>query len=129
MTVQRWVFHDPVLNVSMTLAMNPKDAMGPDRAKTIGYAQSAGPGGSTLVYEGREPPPDFSWSGTILTADHYHALRTWYLKRVPVTLTDDLSRVFVIYIKSFKPKRVRSALYPWKHTFDMVAIVMSETTP
>lgn len=126
MAVQRWVFHDAVANESYTLAINPDAATGPDRSKTIGYAQAAGPGGAVLIYEGREPPPDFSFSGTILQEAHYQALRTWYLKRVPITITDDLSRVFTCYVKSFKPKRVRSALYPWKHTFDMAVIVMAE---
>lgn len=129
MTLQRWVFFDPIANVSHTIEMNPADVSGPNTAKTIGYAQSAGPGGSTLIYEGREVPADSTFSGTILTEAHYTSLRTWYRKRVLVTITDDLGRVLTVYIKAFKPKRVRSAFKPWKHTFDMDVIVLDETLP
>lgn len=129
MAVQRWVFHDPVANQSYTVAMNPLDQSGPTRTKTIGYSTSAGPGFTALIYEGRENPPEMTMSGTILTKDHYLAFESWYARRVPITITDDLSRVFTVYLKSFSPKRVRSAQYPWKHTFDLVAIVMVTTNP
>lgn len=129
MAVQRWVFHDAVAVESYTVAMNPDAFTGPDRDKKIGYSASAGPGGSVLIYEGRDGVPEFTASGTILVKEHYLALEDWTDRRVPITITDDLGRVFTCYLKSFHPKRVRSARYPWKHTFDLTATVMGVTNP
>lgn len=119
-----WEFYDPVEDETYYLEINPNEGGYPSRSKNIIYESTAAPNGQTLAYEGRETPAAISFSGTILTESHFNALNNWYLKSNQIRLTDDLGRIFWIYIKSFNPQRVRSVSYPWRHTYTIEAIVL-----
>ncbi|NBR22234.1 MAG: hypothetical protein EBU08_00285 [Micrococcales bacterium] len=119
-----WKFYDPVEDEEYEWEINPKDGGYPNRSKALVYESTAAPNGQTLAYEGREAPASMSFSGVILTEQHFDTLTSWYLKRNQIKLTDDLGREFWIYIKSFNPTRVRSAKYPWRHNYTIEAIVL-----
>lgn len=119
-----WKFYDPVEDEEYEWEINPNSGGYPNRSKSIAYEATAGPNGQTLAYEGRESPASMSFSGVILTEAHFDTLTNWYLKKNQIKLTDDLGREFWIYIKSFNPSRVRSAKYPWRHTYTIEAIVL-----
>jgi hypothetical protein len=53
----------------------------------------------------------------------------WFNKRYPIEVTDDLDRILTIYITTFEPKRVRSATYPWKHTYSVKYLVLGVEMP
>jgi hypothetical protein len=121
--VVRWTFSDG--STTYTFEINPNEGGSPARKRGVGFSVTAAPDGGVLVYEKRSDPRTLSFSGVVLTQAHYDALDEWSDKHEPITLTDDLSRSFTVILTSFEPRRVRSALYPWKHTYTCEAIVLA----
>lgn len=117
MTVRRWKFEDLVLDETYTFEINPNEDGSPSYSKHVTYQNTSAPDGRTLVFEGQDEPSTGTFSGTILSEDHYNAMVYWFSKRHQIRITDDLDRAMMIYITKFTPKRVRSAIYPWKHTY------------
>lgn len=122
-----WRFEDPTEGTVEFMSINPNEGASPSFQKALTKETTTAPGASrqVLLYEGADPPRDFAFSGVILTQEQYEFLYNAWDKRHPVQLTDDLGRVFVIYLESFNPKRVRSATYPWRHTYDASAVILS----
>lgn len=117
----RWMFTDTSTSTSYTLEVNPDAGGSPTHQKHFGFESTAAPDGKTLIFEGRDQPQKLEFSGTLLSEAHYTALATWFSKRSQIIITDDLGRQFTVIIESFTPTRVRSALYPWKHTYKITA--------
>lgn len=124
MPVVRWTFYDPILLETWTFDINPNTGGSPSFEKKINYESTTAPDGKTLIYEGTDEVQTIEWSGVILSQGHYETYIDWWQKRRQILLTDDLGRQFWIYIKTFTPKRVRSALYPWKHDYDVRAVIL-----
>lgn len=126
--VVRWTFTDAVAADSYTFAVNPNDGGSPTDAKSIQYQKSSAPSeeGKTLVFEGRDEPNTSSFSGVILAEAQYHAMRSWFRRRNPITMTDDLGRTFTIYITKFEAKRKRARSYPWKHEYTVEYIILED---
>lgn len=122
--VVRWQFTDPTGATPNTYVfeINPVEGGSPALKKNVIFKNTAAPDGKTLIFEGRDDPAVFSFSGTLLTQTHFETLETWFLKRHQIVITDDLGRTFSVYITSFDPKRVRSPHVPWKHTYVCEAI-------
>lgn len=127
MSVVRWIFTDPVLSTTYTFEINPNDGGSPTYKKNLTTVNTTAPAGAVLIFEGADQPMAGTFSGTILTQSQYHAMTTWFSKRYPITVTDDLGRTQTIYITGFNPKRQRSALYPYKHTYQVDYTVLSLT--
>lgn len=121
----RWVLTDATNSSSYQLHVNPNAGGTPSLTKSITYEASAAPDGATLAFEGRDSPRKIEVSGVILEQAHLEALELWAAKRHPVTLTDDLARVFDVYIESFEPTRVRKGNNPWYHTYSLKMLVVS----
>ena len=119
-----WEFYDPVADETYRWEINPNEGGFPQRTKNISYQSTSGPSGQTIAFEGRQSPLTFQFSGTILTQNHFETLNSWYEKGNQIRLTDDLGRVFWIYIKTFQPQRQRSAHTPWKHTYTIEALLL-----
>lgn len=115
----RWKLHDPATNIYVELPINPVEGGSPTYRKNISYQSTAAPGGTTLMFEGQDEPKQMEVSGEILTREHYEMLTLWFNKRNQIQLTDDLGRVMWIYITEFSPKRVRSTVYPWRHSYTL----------
>lgn len=128
MSVTRWTFEDLVLDEEYQFEINPNDDGSPVLAKHVNYQNTCAPDGKTLVFEGRDEPQTGAFSGTILSEDHYDAMVTWFKKRHQIRVTDDLGRQMWIYITKFTPKRVRSAVHPWKHTYSVDYVVLDWPT-
>lgn len=128
MTV-RWVFTDPVASTTYTFDINPLEGGSPQYVKNVGQRSTLAPDGDPVLFEGQAPLQESSFSGTILQKAHYDAFRLWAQKKYLVEMEDDLGRVSQIYITSFKPTRVRSAVYAYKHTYVVEYVIVSITEP
>jgi hypothetical protein len=122
-----WRFEDPLDGSILYAQINPNDGASPTFQKTLTKMTTTAPGGAatTLVFEGSDAPIQFDFSGTLLTQDQYNFYYNAWAKRHPILLTDDLGRTFRVYFEAFNPKRVRSANYPWRHTYDATAVVIT----
>jgi hypothetical protein len=127
MAVQRWTFTDPVTSAVYTFEVNPNEGGSPQYKKTISSQSTVAPGGAVILFEGADEPRTGSFSGSILSLGQYQAMTTWFSKRYPIVMQDDLNREQTIYITEFAPKRQRSALYPYKHTFTVNYIVLESS--
>lgn len=121
--VVKWNFLDPAGSDSYTFEVNPLSGADPQYDKSITYQSTTAPGGKTLIMEGQDKPLEISWSGTIISESQYDAYVTWFQKRRQIQLTDDLGRVFWIYISSFESQRVRSSNFH-KRTYNVKATVL-----
>jgi len=119
-----WRLSDPITGEIYDLPINPNAGGSPARAKKISYQTTAAPGGKVLMFEGREDPKKISVSGVILDMELYDSLVTWYNKRNPIELTDDLDRIFRVYITSFTPNRVRRGSRPDYHEYSMEMTIL-----
>ncbi len=113
----RWVFEDLVTLESWTMDVNPREGGAPQYQKNVSYQATAGEDGKTLAFEGRDNPLTSEFSGVVLTETMYNTLLEWYQKRHQFQVTDDLGRVFMIYITGFAPKRKWSTTHPWRHDY------------
>ncbi len=121
-----WRFEDATEGTVLFMPINPNDGASPHYQKSLTKETTTAPGGTgqTLIFEGSDQAIDFAFSGALLTQEHYEFILNAWKKRHLLKLTDDLGREFVIYIESFNPKRVRSATYPWRHTYDANAVIV-----
>lgn len=121
----RWTLYDPATDETWTFAMNPSAGGSPALVKTLTYQATAAPGGQTLVFQGRQATQTLDLSGTLLTEAEYAFFETaWYVQN-QMLLTDDLGRQFWVVITEFSPTRVRAAHHPWKHTYNLKALVVN----
>jgi hypothetical protein len=121
-----WRWEDPTEGTVQFMSLNPNEGASPTFAKQLTKERTVAPGGQAalLIYEGADQPAEFPFSGTILTQQQFEFLQNAWEKRHLLLLTDDLGRVFTLYLESFSPRRVRSASYPWRHTYDATAVVV-----
>lgn len=122
MNVVRWTFYDGT--DTYTFEINPDTGGSPAYAKTITSQSTLAPNGKTLVFEGTDQVPKFEFSGTILTEAHFNAFLEWWDKRRQIQVTDDLGRQFWIYLETFTPTRVRAVQHPWKHSYQVSAVIL-----
>lgn len=124
----RWIFVDPTsaTPVEAQFEINPSSTTEIVRSKAIVYQNTLAPNTKSIIFENQDSARTMSWTGTTLTQAQYQMFVDWYNKRTSIRLLDDLTRMYSIYITEFTPKRVRNAEYPWLHTYDMKALVLSE---
>lgn len=121
-----WRWEDPTEGTVEFMSINPNEGASPSFKKTLTKETTTAPGGqgSLLIYEGADEPSEFAFSGVLLFQEQYEFLQIAWSKRHLVLLTDDLGRIFTLYLESFTPRRVRSKTYPWRHTFDATAVIV-----
>jgi hypothetical protein len=126
-----WRWEDPTEGTVEFMSLNPNEGASPTFAKTLTKATTTAPGGQrqVLIYEGADPPVEFPFSGVILTQEQFEFLQIAWSKRHLLQLTDDLGRIFTLYLETFTPQRIRSANYPWRHTYQASAVIVSMGAP
>jgi len=118
-----WRFELPSASQSYYLQINPREFQRSKIDRPLTKDSTAA--GRTIVFEGLTAPEKLSMSGTLLTKDQYDALVLWSSTEKQIKITDDLGQVFWVYITQFRPSRQRSVESPWRHTFQIDAVVVS----
>lgn len=124
MPVVKWIFDDPVTAEQYIFSVNPNAGGDPQYKKNVVQQSTVAPGGLTLLSEGADTPLTLSWSGTIIDQAQHQVFITWFNKRYQIQLTDDLGRVFQVYITTYSPQRQRAANLAYKNTYTMEAMVV-----
>lgn len=117
-----WTFQGYASEDVYEFAINPLDCSIPSLQKNISTQNTAA--GALLFFEGRPTVPSMSFSGTILHEAHYTAMKTWSGTDKQVAVIDDLGRKYWVYIKNFSPTRQYHPEYPWRHEFNVEAVVL-----
>lgn len=120
-----WRWEDPTEGTVQFMEVNPNAGASPGYQKALSKQTTTAPDGQVLLFEGRDQAPTFDCSGVILTQTQFEFLYNAWNKRHPVILTDDLGRTFTLYIEKFTPKREPRRSHPWRHTYDLSAVVLS----
>lgn len=119
----RWTITDPAAG-TLTFLVNPNAGGSLARKRNFTYQNTAAPGGRTLVFEGRRDVQVYEVSGTLLSQAEYEFLDGLVDIANQVQITDDLGRTFWVVFNEFTPTRVRAATAPWKHTYNLKAVVV-----
>lgn len=126
MTV-KWVFADywetGPTPYQYVWEINPNEGGSPQVTKNISMASNTGPNRVAIVQEGSNQAATLTFSGIILTQEHYEAIEYWYDRRVLIKLTDDLGRQFFGIFSKFAPQRSRRSTNPWYHTYSAEFVV------
>lgn len=124
----RWQFADflAVPPTTATFFLNPAEGGSPSHRKSMVYQSTAAPDGKLIAFEGRDEAMVSEVTGTILEQAHLEFFKTWFKKRRQIRLTDDLGRVFTIYITGFAPARQRAATRPYKHSYTLSYLILED---
>lgn len=122
-TVKKWVFQDLYTNQVYHFPINPDQMTAPFGKKRITYSATTAVDGQKIAYEGAAPPVEWRFSGNALTKAHYDALTLWFKKEVRIWITDHYGRAWLCYISDFTAVPKRSVQFPYRHTYEITAIV------
>lgn len=120
----RWRFDDPVDSSTYTFELSPSEGGTSGYAKQVSTKPVLAPEAGHVIFEGADQAQEIEFKGTILSEAHLDALVEWFGKRHPVQLTDDLGRVFRVYLTELRPTRKRASQYPFKHEYSMKCLVL-----
>lgn len=126
--VQRWIFTDSVASEVWEVPINPREMSSPFVEKSISMRQTTAVDGRTLLFEGSPPAPQWTFSGRILSTEHYEELLRWSEKRNRITITDHFGRIIECYIQRFDPTPRRAHSYYWSHDYTMTVLVLAKPT-
>lgn len=130
--VVRWTFEnlDEVGDAPYLyeLNINPNEGGSPSIQKQFAISSNLGPNRGAIVQEGQSTPAEMSFSGVILTQEHFEALEMWFDKRIMIEIVDDLGRTFRGIFSTWNPSRVRRAFNPWYHTYQATFTVVGYKT-
>lgn len=124
MPAWRWTFYDPGTDTTRTFLVNPNAGGTPAFKKTLTYVATAAPQGKTLAFQGRNEPQYHEVSGTLRSEAEYDFFVAAFDTQNQMLLTDDLGRQFWVVVIEFTPTRVRAATAPWKHTYNLRALIL-----
>lgn len=120
MAVTRWTLYNPRTDVTLTLAMNPKQVVGLDGVDApLNFMQPAGEDSEPIFYGRPAKPIEISASGTILTLQALDDMIEWAGKRNALKLTTDLGRRYWVRFDKFTPTRVNVVNREYKASFDL----------
>lgn len=125
MTV-RWQFEDLFAAETYVFPVNPGRDPLPDVGvhKTIARRSTSAPDGRTVLFEGQDAPEELSWSGVMLTQEHYETFLGWARKRRQIRVTDELNVSHMVYIETFDPKRAPKHSHPYRRTYTIKAPIL-----
>ena len=124
----RWVFQDPAPGpnepASYVFDISPHTMTSPFGPRAIRASPTTAIDGKTLLFEGLAPPVDWSFSGNILSQEHYDALHYWSTRKRRVFLTDHYRRIYLVVVHSYEPTPKTSLQHPWSHIYTMKALIV-----
>lgn len=121
-----WVFAD---TPDITLQVNPNADTGSLAVvKEIGYSNTAGPNGKTLIFESGTQIPMVSFEGFIYTEAQYNVFAAEIEKDLS-QMTDDRGVQYDIIWEQFTLERADTPTYPWKHRYQLSGKVLNYTIP
>lgn len=123
--VTPWKFVDGETGAVYVFEANGNAGGTPFRSRAITNVPTTAPDGVALNFQGEETVPTMNFQGTLRTKTQYDAFNTWYKKRRPFILVDDLGRGMVVYFEKWEPKRASTFHLPYRFTYTATFRVLS----
>lgn len=123
--VARWTFEDASVPETYEFPINPVENSY-SLKKDIVQQKTLAPDGQTILFEGRDEPRNFSFSGTLLSAAQHNKFIEWFEKRRQIKVTDDLGIETLIYIVGYSTERGWRQSHPNRRTYTVEAVVVEE---
>jgi hypothetical protein len=129
MTVMRWTIADA--SDSYTFWPNPNAMSSPFGKRNVTSKVTTAVDGQVLFFEGGKNATEWTFSGDILDALQYEALRHWVYDRIGrrVTVRDHFGRLISCVLTEFKPTPKRAVGKYWRHTYEITALVTGVSAP
>lgn len=125
MTV-RWIFTDTATAETATVVINPNAMESPTTARQFEWGFSID-GQLRGAETGPAQPAEWSFSGVILTKNHYDMLLAWSQRDEVLHVTDHLARTFEVLITKYDPvERLPTRARPWRADYAMTCLLMKE---
>lgn len=125
-TIKRWTFRAEGQAYTVPVNPNAMTSLFPTRAITARTTTA----GAVLLFEGARQPAPWSFSGDILNAAHYEALRHWvYDIKQRVVISDHWGRDIECVLSSFAPVPKRALGKYWRHTYEISGTVLRVGAP
>jgi hypothetical protein len=126
---KRWTIHDA--NGTYTFFPNPNGMTSPFPARNISAKVTTAVDGQVLMFEGGRQAKEWTFSGDIIDAEQYEALRSWVFDRLGtrVQVSDHFGRVIDCVLTDFKPTPKRAVGKYWRHTYEVSALVTHVGAP
>lgn len=122
--VVKWKFEDFIEEDEYTFLINPNKGGTPEMKKNIIQRNTTAPDGKTILFEGRDEPMTFTFSGTLRDETQLTTLQSWVQRRNQIRLTDDLGRSYSVYLTGISATRIRAAQALWKHEWEITAVLV-----
>lgn len=104
--------------VVLEFEVNPRTAKYPNRQAKMSTESGTSPTATTILFQGRDAVPKFSFSGRVRGQTFYQNLDLWKDKWYPLVLTDDLGNTWDVIIESFTFSRLNRHTEPWAFDVD-----------
>lgn len=120
----KWEFYDHVTGDTINLEVNPSDVSMTDITRSVSQQGTTSPTGKRVMFEGRRAPQTMTLDGVTFTKGQYQTFAHWANKNYQFRLTDDLGRVFWVYVTRFAPNRRANFYQPWLADYSIEVTVL-----
>jgi hypothetical protein len=114
--VQRWVFTDPATSTTWTVPRNPKSMQFPSQPRSLDSLPVNVAGTVLALEQTPKKPADIQFSGSLVDQSHHDTLLAWTQRSNAITITDHLSRTWLVLLTGFEPTW-KPGRYPWRGTY------------
>ncbi len=118
----RWVFDDGA-GETYEVPVNPNKMGKLKAARNVTTKVTTAVGGQTLFFEGRRPPQNWTFSGSLFDREHYEAFDKFVYDKGRITITDHYGRIISCVLTDFDPQPKRSIGVPWRHDYTVTGLV------
>lgn len=129
----RWKIQDPADSSpegTWVFPINPNRMNSPFPERNISFMGTTARDGIPIMWEGMAQPARFTFGGSILTGEHYEALRHWVLDRQGrLFLFDHFGRRMLVSFLKFDPEPKRRVGKYWSHDYTIECFVYSVSAP
>jgi hypothetical protein len=127
---ERWTFTEPISGDTWMVPINPNSMTAPSFARNLTFAYGSKWGQERIrAIDKATQPREWSFSGVLLTKDHYDSLLEWSQKLALVRISDHLGRTFEVVITQFDPiERLPTPKRPWRVDYTITCMLLKEIT-
>lgn len=122
----RWKLTDLDTDEFVILPLNPNEMSTPTQGREITYGWTPG-GRMAGIDRGASVPTSWTWSGVILTQEHYDLLLEWSQRGSMLRVDDHLGRSFGIIIEKYEPiEKQRTQNREWHSHYTITCLLVLE---